>query len=210
MPVRGAWRGAVAVLVAAVAWIVPSGSVAAGVPMVVGTGTYDCAATSGTLTFTPPLTATGTAPTRVVVVLGGTGCSGGQPTPVSVRGTAMSTWPANSCAQLTVPHHLRLAVHYHPLAGGSTLTGSSGFTPGSASYLFSAQGVVTGAYPSAAATISGVTAASIPAVQADCASAAGLHQLTLVDDKSSCPSGLHAAGGRPPGSRPGPDPWCHN
>jgi hypothetical protein len=195
------------VLVATPALVVgPFSTAASATPRVSGTGTYVCAQASGSITFTPPLTNTGTSSEKAALSLVGTRCTGGVPPPNKVIGKAVLSYGHNSCAIFSKSHGVKLKVTYMPAAGRSTLSGTAVFGVGPVSNTFTITGMNTGSYPSAAASVNTLLQQSISQLQAACASPSGVSMVGLVNDGSGCPTATLAV---MPTKVAEPRPWCH-
>jgi hypothetical protein len=201
------WRS-LSVLTATLALVVgPLSTAASASPQITGTGTYVCSQASGSITFTPPLTNTGTSSERATLSLVGTRCTGGVPTPNTVTGHAVLGYLHNSCAIFSKSHGVNLKVHYMPVVDRSILSGTAVFGAGPNSNTFTITGTNTGSYPSAAASVNTLVQQSIAQVQAECASPSGVSSVGLVDDGSGCPTA--AALAVMPKNVAVPWPWCH-
>ena len=95
--IRTATLVAIVATLAAIGVPVSVARAAASTPPVQGTGVFSCSSVVGHISFNPPLVANGNAPETVKIRLTARGCSGGSPTPLTVRGTASLSFPYNSC-----------------------------------------------------------------------------------------------------------------
>jgi len=79
-----------------------------------GTGLENCTSITGTVTFSPPLGTTGTAPETTTVNATASGCSGGSPSLASVVSTATITGSKNNCSGLATASTPSLAGNWQP------------------------------------------------------------------------------------------------
>ena len=157
------------------------------------TGKVSCSKVTGTITFVPPLTNSGTSAETTKVAYTASGCtpSGSNVSTVaSAQGSATITDSTNGCTGIATSKPVKLAVVWSPTTIRSTAVSYSGYkvaANASGDYGFTlpnpgGSATVTGSFSgsggatSTASTYSDSTAAQIATA---CASSAGLASLTL-------------------------------
>jgi hypothetical protein len=146
-----------------------------------GTGNYNCKKTTGTLTFSPPLTNTGTKAEKVTIKSASTGCTGGSPKVTKNAATATLKLSTNSCSGLAGgSNNVTIKLTYTNGASPSTYKAvSSGGITGSGSVQFTTTGTITGSYPSSSASSVDNIKQNATAIEKSCGTKAGLKSLTI-------------------------------
>ena len=96
---RSAISMAIGGVVAVTGILVSAAPASASTIPVQGSGIFSCSTVSGRITFRPPLQPYGTKPETVNISLVAKGCSGGTPTPTTVKGKLSIHFASNSCGQ---------------------------------------------------------------------------------------------------------------
>ncbi|MFZ0668067.1 MAG: hypothetical protein WAM97_20140 [Acidimicrobiales bacterium] len=153
-----------------------------------GTGTYNCSDITGTITFSPPLTATskGTATETETYNFSSSGCTGGSPAVVSSTGLSKKTRTSKglgNCSSLSndkAPAP-KFTTEYSNGASNSTIKGGAGgaTAPNGNAEFVQKNATVTGSYPSATADTTAVLTETDAQIGAQCESAGGLSTLTI-------------------------------
>ena len=179
---------AVATLAAGCSATPSASSSTSGMPTV-ATGDVTCSHVTGGISFSPPLTSTGTAAQSTRISLTATGCTtSGSHTPVVTRGTAPST--TSACSGVLTLRSVALTIHWTPTTiRPSTLTfpgynivstpsGSAGFSFPSSGGSASVVGSFAGSDRGAASTAALYFDPSVAQIQAVCKSS-GLASLPV-------------------------------
>jgi hypothetical protein len=135
-----------------------------------GTGTENCTAVTGTITFSPPLTSSGTAAETTTVSAKATGCSGGSPVATAIAAHATITGGTSACSSLATAAPPTFTDSYTPssispssVSGGTETEVTSphiGFTISNET--------VTGSYPSTTASVSATTSETVAKLTKAC------------------------------------------
>ncbi len=158
-----------------------------------GTGTFTCSNITGTITFSPPLTLSskGSVTETTTYTLDSSGCTGGSPAVASTTEVSMKTRTSRglgNCSSLSngkAPAP-KFTTTYSNGASDSTIKGgASGGTAANGNAKFvQKNATVTGSYPSTTADTTAVLSETDAQLGAQCGSAGGLSQLTLVSGTS--------------------------
>jgi len=147
-----------------------------------GTGTYNCKKITGTLTFAPPLTNTGTKAEKVSIKTAASGCTGGTPKVTKNTATATLKLATNSCSGLASggSNAVTITIKYTNGAAPSTYKAeSSGGLNSSGKAQFTTTGTVTKSYASTAANSTENIKQTAAQIETSCGSKTGLKTLNI-------------------------------
>jgi hypothetical protein len=156
-----------------------------------GTGNYNCTKITGTISFNPALTLTGTAKTETVTIkASSTGCSGGTPAVTKNTGTEVKKTTGtdeNACGTLASPSSADLKITYSNGAAASTVKGSTstGTAGNGDSEFIISPATVTGSYPSTTGSITAVLSQTESQILAQCNRKAGVKSLKIASGTAS-------------------------
>jgi len=178
-----------AVVVATTAACGGSSPTSSAPPVVVATGSVSCTGVTGSVSFSPALTKTGTSPESATISVTSAGCttSGSDVHVTSGAGTATLSDPNNSCTGLITPRQLTVDITWTPptvhssavtFSGFTVATngpgGGGGFTLPSASGTAKVTGSFAGSDHGAGSTSAVYSSDTVTQLLAACGSAAGL------------------------------------
>lgn len=154
---------------------------------VTGTGTYSCTKVTGTITFKPPLTNSGTSAETTTVATTASTCSGtASPKPTKIVGKATIKSSTNSCGNLANPQTVTLKLTNTPkVSPASVLHATSSEVIASGKVTFDLTGYVSGSYStsSGSSTGSGLLKQTAAQISKSCGSSAGLKSVSIKSGK---------------------------
>jgi hypothetical protein len=161
--------------------VIGIGTASAARSNVTGSGLVKCTKIAGTITFSPPVTNTGTAPETTTVHATATKCKGGSPKPTKVTSTATITGGVNSCGAVASASAPTLTGTYTPasIAPSSTSGGTETETTAGGLGFKITGATTTGSFPSTTTNITVVTTETIAKFGAACNSPGGLASLKI-------------------------------
>jgi hypothetical protein len=150
-----------------------------------GKGTYNCKKITGTLTFSPPLTNTGTKAEKVAIKTTSSSCKGGTPAVTKSSATATLKLSTNSCSGLAGGSNaVTLKITYTNGASASTYKATSSGGISGTKATFTTTGNVTGSYPAMGATSTANIKQSVATIENEC-SKSGVKSLTISSGTST-------------------------
>lgn len=154
------------------------------------TGTETCSDLTGTVSFKPALTTTGTSPTTATIAVKLSGCSGGKPSATSGTVAAQTSYSANNCTQLATPPSTRTVTETVKWTPKTIPPSASAFSAptvsvGSNVTITLSKGVTNGSYAGSSSAATLIVDSSRAELLATCSGKKGLSKLVVASGSAT-------------------------
>ncbi|HYA68412.1 MAG TPA: hypothetical protein VED63_06745 [Acidimicrobiales bacterium] len=154
------------------------------------TGTETCSGLSGSLSFKPALTTSGTSPTTASIAVKLSGCSGGTPSATSGTVTAKTSYTTNNCTKLASPPATQVdteTVKWSPktINASTTAFSAPSVSVGSDVTITLSKGLTTGSYAGSASTATLTVDSTKAQLLAICEGKKGLSKLVIASGSAT-------------------------